>query len=436
MHRRSPCAAVTMVLLVTAGLLIGGAPAAGAHPDQSSAWRYCPEADAYRFQHCADPPALPDSPVGEQLAWALEQLAGGAATLTESEVAMHYSAEYLTQVAPASAVIDQFRASVDELGPLVYQGMSFPPREQQAVALVGTESGLRGGLGIAVDGEGRIESLLVEEAGPTIVPRGRYSGLFDVGGRQLFLRCTGSGSPTVVLELGLTSDWAEIQDSLSSTTRVCSYDPANANGPFSRSDPAPTPRTSADVVDDLHTLLHVARVPGPYLLAGFSNGGLNSLLYASTYPEEVAGLALIDGVHPDYHARRFALLEPLLPADVFAAFHASSVTLQPRILDPEQFDVVTSQAETRAALSERPLRPLPLAVLTHGLPSPPPPFYPDWPTAEDEALWMTLQEELAALVPGSVHVIAAESDHDIPRNQPDLVVSTLVDLVAEVRAAC
>jgi len=425
-----------MVPLALAGLLIAVAPAVQAHPAPSSAWRYCPQPDAYRLQDCADPAALPDSPVGEQLAWALGQLAGGAATLTESEVSMHYSAEYLAQVAPASAVVAQFRASVDELGALDYQGMSYPPREREAAALVGTQSGLRGGLGMAVDGDGRIESLLVEEAGPTIVPRGRYSGLFDVGGRQLFLRCTGTGSPTVVFELGLTSDWATIQDSLSSTTRVCSYDPANANGPFSRSDPAPTPRTSADVVNDLHTLLHVAGVPGPYLLAGFSNGGLNSLLYASTYPDDVAGLALIDGVHPDYYARRFAMLEPLLPPDVFAAFYASSVTLQPRLLDPEQFDIVTSQAETRAALAERPLRPLPLAVLTHGLPSPPPPSYPDWPTAEDEALWMTLQTELAALAPGSVHVVAEQSDHDIPRNQPDLVVSTLVDLIAEVRADC
>jgi pimeloyl-ACP methyl ester carboxylesterase len=435
MHVRHQLTTTAIVPLAAAALLIAGSPAALASPVHPTTWQYCPGADAYRLHDCADPPALPDSPVGDQLAWALEQLAGGAATLTEAEVAAHYAPDYLAQVQPASAVVAQFRASVAELGPLDYQGMSFPPRERQAVALAGTGSSLRGAMGMSVDGDGRIESLLVQEAAPTIVPRGRWSGLFDVGDRQVFLRCTGRGSPTVVFELGLTTDWRTIQDSLSATTRVCSYDPPNANGPFSRSDPAPVPRTSADVVADLHTLLRTAGVPGPYLLAGFSNGGLNSLLYASTHPEEVAGLALIDGVHPDYYARRLAALEPLLPPEVFAGLRASLVTLPPRLIDPEQFDIVTSQAQTAAALAARPLPTVPLAVLTHGIPAPPPPGLPDWPVAADEAVWTSLQDDLAALEPGSVHILATESGHDIPLDQPGLVTSTLVDLVGKVRAA-
>jgi pimeloyl-ACP methyl ester carboxylesterase len=423
------------IVPLAAGLLLAGAPGALAQPGQAAAWQYCPQPDAYRLADCADPPAVPSSPVGAQLAWALRQLGGGATSLSQAEVVAHYSPDYLSQVAPASGVIAQLRHSLEQLGSLTYQGMAFPSRNRQAVALVGTGIGERGALGVSVDRNGRIESLQVQPAAPTIVPHGRYSGLFEVAGRQMFLRCTGTGSPTVVFELGLTTDWLSIQDALSATTRVCSYDPPNANGPFSRSDPAPTPRTSADVVADLHTLLRTAGVPGPYVLAGFSNGGLNSLLYASTHPREVAGLALIDGVHPDYYARRFAALRPLLPPDVYAAFYASSLTLPPRLLDPEQFDIVTSQAQTRLAMAAHPLRRLPLTVITHGIASPPPPAYPDWPVAADEALWTTLQNELAALEPGSRHVLAGDSDHDIPLNRPDLVLSTVRDLVARVRAA-
>jgi hypothetical protein len=92
------------------------------------------------------------------------------------------------------------------------------------------------------------------------VPKGRFSGWFDIGGRRLFLRCTGHGSPTVVFEGGLTTDWYELQNRLTPFTRVCSYD--HPNGPWSRSDPAPIPRTARDYVADLHSLLRVAHVPG------------------------------------------------------------------------------------------------------------------------------------------------------------------------------
>jgi pimeloyl-ACP methyl ester carboxylesterase len=418
----------TAVTAAAAAALLANPSVAQAAPDTGIP--YCPAVDLYRIHDCSSPPRVPTSPAGSQLAWALDQLAGGASRLTEAEVKSHYAPDYLTQVAPASAVVEQLRAMADELGPLSYQGLSFPPRSRQLIAVADLPNGERGAVAVSVDSAGRIEDLRLQPASPTIVPRGRYSGLFDVGGRRMFLRCTGyrHGYPTVVFELGLTTDWKAIQDALSPTVRVCSYDPPNADGPFSRSDPAPTPRTSRDVVADLHTLLHRAGVPGPYVLAGFSNGGLNSLLYASTHPTDVTGLVLIDGVHPDYYARRFAVLKPLLPPDVLEALYESSRTLPPRLLDPEQFDIVTSQAQVRAALAGHPLHRMPLSVLTHGIPAPPPPIE-NWPVAADENLWNDLQDELAALEPGSHHVIAAHSDHDIPLNQPQLVIDEVTRVV-------
>ena len=86
----------------------------------------------------------------------------------------------------------------------------------------------------------------------------------------------------MVFESHLTHDWVALQNQLAGFTRVCSWD--HPSGPWSRSDPAAGPRTARDIEADLHALLRVAGVPGPYVLAGHSNTGLFSLLYASTYP--------------------------------------------------------------------------------------------------------------------------------------------------------
>jgi pimeloyl-ACP methyl ester carboxylesterase len=259
------------------------------------------------------------------------------------------------------------------------------------------------------------------------VPTGRFSGWFDIGGRRLFLRCTGHRSPTVVFEGGLTTDWFALQNQVAPFTRVCSWD--HPNGPWSRSDPAPTPRTARDFVTDLHALLRVAHVPGPYVLAGHSNGGLYTQLYASTHPRQVAGLVLIDAVHPAYHKRTLAMLKPLVPPEVWEAVRQDAMTPDHRLLDPERVDIWTSERQTRVALRRSPLRPMPLVVLTRG--------HPDVPGApfveQQEALWLQLQRELAQLVPGSRHVIT-QSGHNIQDEQPELVLDAIRDVVLAVRA--
>jgi pimeloyl-ACP methyl ester carboxylesterase len=274
------------------------------------------------------------------------------------------------------------------------------------------------------DRPARIFRFEIQEAPPVINANGRYSGRFDIGGRKLFLHCEGSGTPTVIFEGGLTTDWPKVQDPMARFTRACSYDPANA--PWGRSDAAPTPRTAKDVVADLHALLAAAKVPGPYVLAGHSNGGLFVQLYAAEHPDEVAGLVLIDAVHPDYYARQMAVLKKLAPPSQVKAAARQLETRQPAIVDPEQIEPLdTSLAQTRAALAAHPLRPMPLFVLTRGhQPGSPPPI---------ERLWRTLQDELAALVPHSRHVIAKRSSHIIQDEQPDLVVAAIRDVVQAVR---
>ena len=125
---------------------------------------------------------------------------------------------------------------------------------------------------------------------PSVAMRGR---LVDVGPYRLHLECTGSGGPTVVLEPGAGNSAASmglISPAVARYSRVCVYDRAGRGW----SDPAPSPPDGARVATDLHRLLDLAHVPGPYVLAGHSFGGLYVRTFAARYPEDVAGLVLID----------------------------------------------------------------------------------------------------------------------------------------------
>ena len=113
------------------------------------------------------------------------------------------------------------------------------------------------------------------------------------GKRGLYVRCTGSGSPTVVMEGGDedTSDsYAFAEPSISEVARTCVYDRAN----LGRSDPAAGPRGLSDLVRDFEALLRAAKIPGPYVLVGTSGGGYISAGYAYEHPDEVAGMVFVE----------------------------------------------------------------------------------------------------------------------------------------------
>jgi pimeloyl-ACP methyl ester carboxylesterase len=117
--------------------------------------------------------------------------------------------------------------------------------------------------------------------------------LVDIGGRRLYLACTGSGSPTVVLQAGAGGDstaWETIQPTIATTTSACAYDRAGRG----RSDDPPAPQDGNAIARDLHDLLTEAGIPGPYVAVGHSSGGPYLRVYAATYPADVAGLVLVD----------------------------------------------------------------------------------------------------------------------------------------------
>ena len=158
--------------------------------------------------------------------------------------------------------------------------------------------------------------------------------LVDVGGVGMHLNCAGEGSPTVVLDAGLggwSLDWALVQPAMAKATRVCSYDRAGMGW----SEDSPDPHDAEHAVAALHALLANDGVTGPVLLVGHSNGGLRAVLYAATYPGDVAGLILVDPTPLASDDEQMAFLAPaeraeldlLAPATTWAPRAESGISI-------------------------------------------------------------------------------------------------------------
>lgn len=272
-----------------------------------------------------------------------------------------------------------------------------------------------------------------------------FNGLVDIGGgRRLYLECRGKGRPVVILESGFRNDadiWtAQLDEAHPKTmvlpgvaefTRVCAYDRPgtilDANN-LSRSDPVPMPRNPEDIVADLHALLNAAHIPGPNVLVAHSLGGLFARLYVSTYPDSVAGLVLVDA-WPEG-------ITELLDQDDWILFEKLVLNVPPGLENYADLEVVDPGAASdlmRDAAASSPLRPIPFIVLSRAVPldlgSGLPPGFPE----RVETAWQGGQKQLAALLPGTPQIVAAESSHYIQLMQPDLVINEVKQVVDEVR---
>jgi pimeloyl-ACP methyl ester carboxylesterase len=132
-------------------------------------------------------------------------------------------------------------------------------------------------------------------------PPGR---LVDVGGYRLHLNIMGEekGGPTVLLDSGMvsfSSNWAWVQPEVAKVVRVIAYDRAGLGW----SDPGPSPRDAGHSARELHAALVKLGIAGPYVLVGHSYGGLAVRAFAALYRDEVAGMVLVDGSHPDQWVR-------------------------------------------------------------------------------------------------------------------------------------
>jgi pimeloyl-ACP methyl ester carboxylesterase len=274
--------------------------------------------------------------------------------------------------------------------------------------------------------------------------------LVDVGGHRMHLYCTGSGSPTVVLEPGqggVASDLAWIAPAVARESRVCVYDRAGRGW----SDAADGPQDAVRIAADLDTLLERAHVPGPYVLAGHSFGGLYVQTFAANYPDQVAGLVLLDSTATKPG--------PALPATtgsynvsgrvsaVFSAVahvgvgrliaQASYASLPPRSRDEaranastdrnlasyiEEFVEANRSMQQAAALTN--LNGKPLIVLTAD--------------TGNAAGWQQKQEHMATLSTNSLHRVANATTHDsLVSDETDSAAASqaIRDVVASVRTS-
>jgi pimeloyl-ACP methyl ester carboxylesterase len=281
--------------------------------------------------------------------------------------------------------------------------------------------------------------------------------LIDVGGHRVHALWSGAGSPTVILDAGLSGsalDWSLVQPEVATFTRVCAYDRAGAGW----SDLGPKPRTSHQIVRELHALLTKAGLPPPYVLVGHSFGGLNMRLYACQHPEQVVGMVLVDAAPLDQRTRlpqpafkerliqqvqwqlfrlrpflaRLGLLRLLGKAN--GAVEGLPPALVPMAralgLRSKAYDWIfgegqalqESEAQVRVAPA---FPPVPLIVLSAG---------GDWPNPAMKQGWLTLQAELAQLSPHGQHRIVEQSGHFIQLDHPQLVIEAIRDVVMQVRA--
>lgn len=298
----------------------------------------------------------------------------------------------------------------------------------------------------------------------TYPPMGKLVG---VNGHRLHIYSKGEGAPTVMFEAGgggWSLDWYLVQTEVAKFTSTCSYDRAG----FGWSESGPKPRTGEQIVRELHGLMMEAEIKGPYVFVGASFGGHPVRLYAEAYPDEVAGVILLDARHETINARmpsawqqleragkglyQFMLLASRLRVLNVLGRLLGERALPPiaKKLPPEMLPMYlavgfqpkcwqTSLDELSACLeSDRQLGAagtlghIPLIVIRHAIPE----MFSRMPSEQAEQaeqIWQVLQAELANLSANSRLTVAEKSGHSIQIDQPDLVVDAIHQIVEDVR---
>lgn len=290
--------------------------------------------------------------------------------------------------------------------------------------------------------------------------------MVDVDGNRMHIDCRGEGSPTAILELGVGSaaaSWDEIHQRLADITRVCAYDRAG----LGYSEPFDYSRRATDVAKRLHGLLRRAGIDDELVLIGWSAGGVYIRAYHQQFPERVRAMLFVDSAHeqqanripqalngnsnsalriaqylaPFGLVRRLGILDRRVDSSSAAeelkprlkAIYNQSHTISTVVKESDAFDL-----DIDASQPPTPVGDLPLIVLTAG--------------RSDEGAMMSssesasqiqqrqerearseLQRELTQLSTRGRQIVATESGHHIYRDQPDLLVDAVVELVTLVR---
>ena len=272
--------------------------------------------------------------------------------------------------------------------------------------------------------------------------------LVDVGGHRLHISCTSSGSPTVVLESGAAESsfyWGRIAPAVAGVTKVCVYDRAGRG--FSEA--AAGPQDGVAVANDLRALLAASGNAGSYVLVGHSTGGAYVRIFAARYPNEVAGMVLLDSqpadaftALPDYAGfyssthTVLALLPSVARLGVMRLVYASSFAdlpepargqeradqVTPRMEASGRDEFVAIPATLQAAMTLTSFGDRPLVVVTA--------------VAEAPRGWLPAQDTMAALSTNSAHRVLQDMTHEtLITSESGAAASSqaILDVVAAVR---
>ena len=233
------------------------------------------------------------------------------------------------------------------------------------------------------------------------------------GKRGLYMRCTGSGSPTVVMEGGdgdTSSSYAFAEPSISEVARTCVYDRAN----LGRSDPAAGPRGLSDLVGDLEALLQAAEIPGPYVLVGTSGGGYITAGYAYEHPDKVAGMVFVDTGAPFRNPPR-AIVEETDPN------HASKL---------ERRDYL--QVEKDAWAARKKIGDIPVTIISNQYSSAEIEASPFPSEARGMRRNVSDQQGWLVLSPRAKQVVV-HTGHAVEEEDPQLVIDAILDVAKAAR---
>lgn len=286
---------------------------------------------------------------------------------------------------------------------------------------------------------------------------------YSVDGRQMHLRCSGAGSPTIVIEAAASADWLGwqgVQPKLSLLTRVCTYDRAGHGW----SQPRAGPRDAEAIARELRALLDQAGVQRPLVLTGHSAGGLYVREYAREFPAEVAGVVLIDSSSPPqidelpgfrtaYEADKHGMAgqirweelrvwsgwERLMgrcsntpsPELEHLAGQYDAEMCRPEYVGGEDSELPYFETTCKQAARLTSFGNVPLLIISQD-----PDRRRDGMTANEIAalpVWAQEQEELKTLSPLSWRVIARGSGHGIQHDRLDVVVTEMTRVIDHLR---
>jgi pimeloyl-ACP methyl ester carboxylesterase len=248
----------------------------------------------------------------------------------------------------------------------------------------------------------------------------------------------GTGLPPVVIDAGIGStaeDWQGLQSRIASRTTVIIYDRAG----YGSSEAGPLPRDSGTEADELRTLLTALSVPAPYVMVGHSLGGLNLQVYAGRYPDDVAGLVLLDPPplswllgkgYPELRAlaeQMTADWQEIADRGLTAADRqAKREAIFFQMLASEHREMLGASAQLAAGVKE--LGDVPLTVIASGVPNP----RFGVVAADYQHYWIEQNRILAKRSTRGSFVLAEESTHHLHVEAADLVVESIFSVLAQV----